>query len=271
MSNYMAHHSDIRPLHATFGAASMNDSEHCYLWVDGASQFVPRLNQLVERTGQDFAIIDEMKPFENPQQDILGKLFEHHLSDKSTTHNYYILYTYIINQLGGKDKPIKLLEIGLGTNNPDLVSSMGHEGRPGASVYAFCDYLPNAEIFGADVDRNILLQTDRIKTAYVDQMNLATFDRMQKDLGGPHKYDLIIDDGLHSIGANFNTLLFALDSLNNDGWFVVEDIGENFVNNWKSIDYIMKGMDGYKTFILKTTGGYYHKNISYMYIVHKDK
>ena len=260
---------NIMPLREIYGAASMNNDECSYLWVESAAQFIPRLNELVTRVSDEFTIIEDMKPFKNDEEDVLGKLFEHHLSDKSTTHNYYVFYSYILNKLG-KDKELDVLEIGLGTNNPNLVSSMGEYGRPGASVYAFRDYLPNANIYGADVDREILFETDRIKTAYVDQMNPSTFGKMIEDLGNS-KYDVIIDDGLHSTVANFNTLLFGLDHIKNDGWFIVEDIGEGMVDNWRSIDFIMKRMNGYKTFMIKTTGGYYHHNISYMYIVHKDK
>ena len=44
----------------------------------------------------------------------------------------------------------------MGTNNPNLVSTMGSSGRPGASLYAFKEYLPNAIIYGADIDKDIL-------------------------------------------------------------------------------------------------------------------
>ena len=264
----MSHMSgNIMPLQPVFGAASMNDSEYSQLWVDGAAQFIPRLNQLLGRAGSEFPIVD-VTTFQNPSQDDLGRLLEQHMSDKSTTHNYNILYSHIFDILG-RNNPLNVLEVGLGTNNPSLVSSMGQDGRPGASIFAFRDYLPNSTIYGADIDKDILFQSDRIKTAFVDQMNPESFTSMQTDLGGSHKYDLIIDDGLHSIGANFNTLLFALDNLNTDGWFVVEDIGAGVGDNWKSIDFIMKTMPGFETFMVKTSGGYYYQNTSYMYVVHK--
>ena len=52
----------------------------------------------------------------------------------------------------------KIFEIGLGTNNIDIVSTMGKKGHPGASLRAFRDFCPNAEIYGADFDSRILFQ-----------------------------------------------------------------------------------------------------------------
>jgi len=38
---------------------------------------------------------------------------------------------------------------------------------------------------------------------------MDTFDALYANCGNS-KFDIIIDDGLHSIGANLNTLIFAL-------------------------------------------------------------
>lgn len=258
---------DISSLQYNFGAASMNDAENSHLWVEGATQFIPSLNKLLEKANQDMPIIN-VNTFDNDDMYVLGDILMNHQSDKSTTHNYNILYSHILTLLG-KNEKLNLLEIGLGTNNPNIVSSMGTEGRPGASIYAFREYLPNAQIYGADVDKDILFQDERIKTAFVDQMKPETFQTMLESFGDIPKFDFIIDDGLHSIAANFNTLLFALDNLKNGGWFVVEDIGETMVDNWRVIDNILKKMDLYETMMVKTTGGYYYQNTSFVYVVHK--
>ena len=55
------------------------------------------------------------------------------------------------------DENINILEIGLGTNNPILVSTMGSNGRPGASLYSFREYLPKSNIYGADVDKKYFI------------------------------------------------------------------------------------------------------------------
>jgi hypothetical protein len=257
-------HNEVQPLKNVFGAASMNDHTHSHLWVDGAAQFIPRINDLLAHQKYLFRVL-HMDSFQNPEQDKLGHILMNNRSDKSTTHNYNILYSYIFSDLG-KDRNLNVLEVGMGTNNPDLVSSMGSEGRPGASLYSFAEYLPNAAIYGADIDKNILFQSDRIKTYFVDQMNPQTFCDLGSRIGNV-KFDLIIDDGLHSIGANINTLLFALDSIADNGWIVIEDIG--LPDNWRAIDFVLKHDPRYDAFMLKSGNGYQYENSSHMYVVHK--
>lgn len=239
-----------------FSAGSANDNHNKHLWLKGASLFIPQLNKLLEYTNLDFNIID-IKTFDNDSE-ILGNLLLNNKSDKSSTHNYHILYSYIFNILG-KDSKLNILEIGLGTNNPSLVSSMGVNGRPGASLYAFSEYLPNANIYGADIDKDILFNTDKIKTSYVDQLEFTSFTNLLNNFGNI-KYDLIIDDGLHSIGANLNTLIFALENINDNGWIVIEDI--HIKDNWKCIDFILRSTNKYKTYFIKALHGY-------LYVVNK--
>jgi hypothetical protein len=245
-----------------FSAASMNDHSHMHLWVKGASLFIGQINSLVKHNNFTLKIVD-INTFDNESRNALGQVLNENKSDKASPHNYHYVYSYIFNKLG-KDSQLKVLEVGIGTNNQELVSSMGWYGRPGASLYAFKQYLQNAQIFGCDIDRNILTQADRIKTCYVDQLDASTFDGIV-NIFGKQKYDLIIDDGLHSIGANLNTLLFALDNLNDNGWIVIEDIGANNISNWTGIDYILSQNKQYETFMVneKKEGG------GYMYVVHK--
>jgi hypothetical protein len=66
---------------------------------------------------------------------------------------------------------MKVFECGVGTNNPNITSNMGVNGQPGASLRVWRDYFQNAEVFGADIDRGILFEEQRIRTFYVDQTN----------------------------------------------------------------------------------------------------
>ena len=86
----------------------------------------------------------------------------------------------------------KILEIGLGTDNENLLSNMGKQGKPGASLKAFRDYFKNSKIYGADIDKNILFSDLKIKTSFVDQTNQKSMDLLFKKFGG--NFDLIIDD-----------------------------------------------------------------------------
>lgn len=164
------------------------------------------------------------------QPGVLGDLFVQYGSDKSTFHNYDLVYERI---LGDPNQVTAILEIGLGTNNPKIISTMGFAGKPGASLRAFKSYFSNATIFGADVDREILFCEERIQTFFVDQLCSQTFLELARYL--PSDFDLIIDDGLHSVDANMRTLNFALPLLKIGGWLVIEDIGENSLELWKFI------------------------------------
>jgi hypothetical protein len=232
-----------------FTAGSANDTLE--LSLKNASLFIEQLNTLVLTTTQYTPFIHTINSFENDSKE-LETIFAMYGSDKSTTHNYHILYSFILNNLG-RDSRLNILEIGIGTNNPDLASTMGSYGTPGASLFSFRDYMPNSFIYGADIDKDILGESDRIKTAYVDQLDRSTYDRMSEEFGNI-TYDIIIDDGLHSIGANLNTLLFALDKINVNGWIIIEDV--HMPDNWVSIDYILSSNIKYKTYIIQTKSSF---------------
>jgi hypothetical protein len=243
-----------------FSAGSANDDTHKHLWAKGASLFIDQLTSLLKFTDYKAPIID-INTFYTEYVDELANIFNNNKSDKASEHNYHILYSNILNKHLNRNADLNILEIGLGTNNPSMVSSMGRGGRPGASLYSWKEYAPNSNIFGADIDTNILFQDERIKTTYVDQLEMATFHKL-KDTFGNIKYDLIVDDGLHSIGANFNTLLFALDNINDKGWIVIEDI--HIKDTWMSIDFILSKNPNFKTYLVKT-----NKPGSWLYVINK--
>lgn len=166
----------------------------------------------------------------------LGELFVTYGSDKATLHNYHCLYGHI---LGEPRRISSILEIGMGTNNPDVVSNMGVQGRPGASLRAFRDFLPHALVYGADVDRRILFSEDRIRTFFVDQLDPAALSALGEQL--PENLDLIIDDGLHAPDANLNTLAFALPRVRVGGWIVIEDIAPAALPFWQVVAALIPG------------------------------
>ena len=186
----------------------------------------------------------------------LKKLFNYYGSDKSRVHNYHLIYSAIFPK---RNKVKKILEIGLGTNNINMISNMGPEGKPGASVRAFRDYFSQASIYGADIDSEILFSEKRIKTYYVDQTNIESIKKLfSKKIG--KNFDLIIDDGLHAPYTNLNFLISCMNKINKGGWLVIEDIPFAAKPIWELIDFIMNVKQ--KSFLVKT------KNC-YVYLINK--
>lgn len=198
---------------------------------------------------EDFCAVQGKK-----NEDFITKIkqkFDTYGSDK-TTHNYYLVYSQI---LGSVNNITGLLEIGMGTNNTNIVSNMGNAGMPGASLRAFRDCLPNAMIYGADIDKGILFEEDRIKTYFVDQTNPRTFEELNNNISC--NLDLIIDDGLHSPNANIATLTFALSKQKNqkNGWVVIEDIPERALPIWKVISFLIPSAL-YNSYLIDTNESY---------------
>ena len=171
----------------------------------------------------------------NKKSNNLKKLFNKYGSDKSKDHDYHLIYCNLFKNLNTVKR---VLEIGIGTNNENFPSNMGVKGTPGASLRAFRDFFKKARIFGADIDKNILFQENRIKTFHVDQSDSNSIKNLYKKVG--NNFDLIIDDGLHSIFTNLNTILNSLPNLNKKGWLIIEDIGPEKIDIWKVIHFIMK-------------------------------
>ncbi len=209
------------------------------LTIQAVNETFPLILELLSRTGrrlEDPIPIDGFIDTDGKRSaaDQLKVLYDRHGSDKATEHNYHLLYGPILAQ---RDSVTGLLEVGLGTNNPDVISNMGVDGKPGASLRAFRDFLPKAQIYGADVDRRILFSEERITTFFVDQTDPRSFDAIADAVG--ENFDLIIDDGLHSPNANLTTLLFGFERLKAGGWLVIEDIAPAAVPLWEAIAALM--------------------------------
>lgn len=156
-------------------------------------------------------------------------------SDKGSRHNYTTFYSYLF-QDRRQEEGFQLFEVGLGTNNPHLPSSMGSSGIPGASLRGFREFFENGRIYGADIDRNILFQEERIKTFYVNQLEPESIT----DLWAAHfqdiQFDLIIDDGLHAFEANRNFLENSFHKLKSGGLFIIEDVDSEYSEEIRSMD-----------------------------------
>ena len=159
-----------------------------------------------------------------PLCEIMGK----YGSDKGNAniiqswHNYTTFYHSIFKEM--RQAPLRIFELGLGTNNLSMPSNMGANGKPGASLYGWREFFPNSNIYGADIDVNILFESEQIKTYYCDQTNPIVIKMLWNQTELADGFDIIVEDGLHEYHANVCFFENSAHKLNVGGYFIIEDI-----------------------------------------------
>jgi hypothetical protein len=153
-------------------------------------------------------------------------------SDKGGDHhNYTETYKELFESR--RMEPLRVFEVGLGTNHTDVPSNMGPDGKPGASLRGWAEYFPNAQIFGADVDSRVLFEEPRIKTYFVDQTKPDTIRSLWNNAELEEGFDIIIDDGLHTYAANKTFFDNSFHKLKPGGYYIVEDLAPvEMFRNW---------------------------------------
>lgn len=152
----------------------------------------------------------------------LYELIKKYGSDKNESR-----YTDFYNNLF---EPIKnninsFLEIGLGTIIPNVKSSMynlyvNDTYVPGASIRAWRDYFPNAQVYGGDIQTDTQFKEDRITTFLFDSRDGNECKTALGDL----TFDIIIDDGDHDATSQIKTMYNLINRVNPGGFYIVEDI-----------------------------------------------
>lgn len=234
---------DIGPLVKNFKTTGAKD--HPFFWINGASNFIDNMNDLIKFT-KYVPNIYNSSDFNNERTVEIKELFEKHGSDKFI-HDYYTYYSNVLSNVSNID----LLEIGLGTKEPNLPSTMyfykqdmNFESIPCGCLRTFRDFLNDeSQIYGADIDKNILISERNIHTQYVDQLNKQSLN----DLFPEKCFDIIIIDGLHHITADVNSIICLLNRINSGGQIIIEDIV--LLDNWKIVDFILSQV--YETFFIK--------------------
>ncbi len=150
-------------------------------------------------------------------------------SDKPR-NTYTAVYSALFN--GRCDQPLRIFELGLGTNSPGAPSNMGIFGAPGASLRGWRELFPHALIYGADIDRAILFQEDRINTFYCDQLDRSSIRELWSHPDLQAGVDIVIEDGLHTLEGNITFLEESLSHVRPGGIYVIEDIDWDNVPDW---------------------------------------
>lgn len=202
------------------------------------------LSKLCEKYGSDkgFINLDQKKPY--------------NWIPHSYTSYYYSIFNF------SRDNIKLIFECGIGTNNPNLASNMTETGMPGASLRVWKDYFKNAEIYGGDIDKEILFDEERIKTFYVDQLNTESINSMWKNINLDN-FDIIIDDGLHTPEANLNFFFNSFNKLKNNGIYIIEDVKN------KHLEHIQEKLKDYNTEIVTLSNKFMNAYGSNLIVIRK--
>lgn len=138
----------------------------------------------------------------------LEDIIDNRATDKNTTHSYLAVYQKLFED---KQNTVKnVLEIGL-----------GH----GGSIKLWNDYFPNTEVYVLDINTSWGLRCDISSPRIHLQLRDAYTQECLEEFGDI-RFDIMIDDGPHTLESmkffvkNYSRLL------NDDGILIVEDIPE---------------------------------------------
>jgi hypothetical protein len=163
---------------------------------------------------------------------VVGHLCDKHGTDKGTNglneypyawapHRYSDFYDVLFRHRRSEIK--RVFECGIGTGNLAISANMGRGARPGASLRVWREYFPNALIYGADIDPEILFSEDRIWTLLIDQLDEESI-RIALNNFEPGTFELIIDDGLHTFQASATLFRNSNHLLSDRGVYIIEDV-----------------------------------------------
>ena len=131
--------------------------------------------------------------------------------------NYFNVYESHFEHL--RNESLNMLEIGV---------------RWGGSVWGWRNYFPNANIIGMDVDPNSMQYgnddpKNGVKLYLGDQCDSKLLNTINNSHG---PFDIIIDDGGHTMEQQLSTFDVMWPLLKNGGVYVIEDIHTSYWPKW---------------------------------------
>ncbi|MGA1276597.1 MAG: class I SAM-dependent methyltransferase [Gemmobacter sp.] len=161
----------------------------------------------------------------------LTELADRHGSDKgSTKHRYTELYHMLFLPL--RDRPIRLLEMGLQIGGPEHGRRAGRQTTDLPSVRMWLEYFPHAEIVGLDVSDFGWFHDPRFRFIRCDMDKRAEIARAAAAEG---PFDIIIDDASHASHHQQFALLEWWPKLRPGGLYIIEDLA------WQPESYEREG------------------------------
>jgi hypothetical protein len=144
------------------------------------------------------------------ESDLLTQLGSLYNTDKATHHKFTKFYDEHLHSVRGNIENI--LEIGV---------------EQGASLLMWRDYCPNAQIHGLDIHDRSYCNTERIKTDICDQNNHESLISTLPQIN--NRFDIIIDDGGHTMRQQQITLGVLFPLLIPRGYYILEDLHTSFI------------------------------------------
>jgi hypothetical protein len=136
----------------------------------------------------------------------LTRLADKYGTDKgSSAHKYTDVYENFL--MPTRNQARKIFEIGV---------------AGGASLFMWRDFFPNAVIYGIDIEDSSRLNSERIKTFVADQGKRKELAKFIASNGSG--FDLILDDGGHSMDLQQISLGFLFPHVKPGGYYILEDV-----------------------------------------------
>lgn len=148
----------------------------------------------------------------------LKMLMEEKKVTKESRHHYTQFYEKYLEPY--KNSAKKILEIGVDT---------------GVSILVWLEYFPNAKIYGMDINYSSLIlnsfdSKNRVVLFKGNQGDIKDLNTFIKEHGGD--FDVIIDDGGHTMQQQQLTLKTYFKHLKSGGLYVIEDLHTSYLTGW---------------------------------------
>ena len=181
-------------------------------------------------------IHDLLTKLDHNKSDELSEIMSKYVSDKGwglcndfilnskmppnlVCHNYTFFYNALFSNF--RSENIKIFEMGVGV--PNCMGSWA------GSLLGWQEYFSNSLIFSADIEKDYLYTSDRIKSYYVDQEDEKSIEEMWSNLN-QHDFDLIIEDGPHTYSSQFLFYKNSINKLKQGGIYIIEDVNSDFID-----------------------------------------
>ena len=148
----------------------------------------------------------------------LSELVDNSRTDKNTTHSYLDLYQQLL--VSKKNTAKNVLEIGIGDGNQGI--------SDGGSIRLWHDFFTQADIYALDIKHinsiwsgiknNPRIHIYSSHDAYDENLFNSTFANT--------KFDLVLDDGPHTLESMKQCIRLYTKVLADDGILIIEDVQE---------------------------------------------